>query len=264
MPEHQHVLPQARSAPAAAALGALFSVALAITLFAAGFFACTLAPTTALLSRMTSDFGTSAFLPEDTVTLAVATRDFTVDPYAQGQEAATEKLAEAVLAAAGRSAAASSPKASRWTEVRFVQPSVSANGAENAPVSSDGDGRSSAASAPSSSSQSGDTLSLDLRKQSSGTAAAGSTGGVTNAPDDSLSAATASMYALAAQGASYALGPDEISHLVDCNTLINSTVLCLWLLLSLPLPAVSALDLSEVSEAWAVPLAPLLPFCLPP
>ena len=101
-------------------LGLVFSVGLAISLFSAGFFACTLQPTTAFLSRLFSDFETSAFLPDDTVSLAVATRDFTVE-FHQDPDEAAEKLARQIVDAAHTASQAGSIKADRWKGIDVPQ-----------------------------------------------------------------------------------------------------------------------------------------------
>lgn len=55
------------------------TAALAVVLFAAGFFVCAAPPTTQLLSQATSDFQRSPYTLDDLNTLAVASRNLTVD-----------------------------------------------------------------------------------------------------------------------------------------------------------------------------------------
>ena len=138
-----------------------FSLTLALTLFAAGFALCTIQPTTNLLSRLFSDFETSVYLPQDVVDIAVATRNFTINPPAGGEDAALNELSRVVLAAASSSSSPTSLKAPQWKGVTI-------------PASS--------------------------------------------------TVSSTEMYALAAQGSKYAYGPEEISHLQDCNKLVRHTV----------------------------------------
>lgn len=102
-------------------LGVVFSLTLAISIFAAGFAVCTLPGTTGVLSRLFSNFEASAYLPEDITELALATRAFTVEHHRAGDAEASAALAREVLAAAERSSAQTSPKASRWTNVTFSE-----------------------------------------------------------------------------------------------------------------------------------------------
>ena len=138
-------------------LGIIFSLTLAISLFAAGFAVDTLPGTTATLSRLFSNFNLSVYLPEDTTELAIATRDYTVESYSSGEAAATEVLAHKVMDAAARSSAKDSMKATLWRTITLP---------------------------------------------TTGTA-------------------TEQMLKLAEQSTAYALGPDELSHLQDCNRIIR-------------------------------------------
>ena len=94
------------------------SVILAVTLFAAGFGACCLPLTTRLLSQATSDTEHAPYTPEQLTTLAVATRDFTVDDYGRstyGNTGAETTLANAILQAAQSASAEDSPVADKWS-----------------------------------------------------------------------------------------------------------------------------------------------------
>ncbi len=152
--------PSRRSSAVSLAASAVVSILLAVTFFAAGFAACTLPVTPNLLSRMFSNFETSVYLPEDTVQLAVATRDFTVDVHAQGHDAATADLAAKILEAAKKASATGSLKAPAWKGITV--------------------------------------------------------------PDQKTK--TIGMYDLSKHGSAYAFGENEISHLIDCNELINRVV----------------------------------------
>ncbi|MBQ9021859.1 MAG: DUF1461 domain-containing protein [Eggerthellaceae bacterium] len=98
-------------------LGILFSITLAISLFAAGFAVCTLPTTTPALSRLFSDFETSVYLPDDTIELASATRDFTVGFHGTSDSSATNVLAMRIMDAAKNSSAKESIKAEKWKKV---------------------------------------------------------------------------------------------------------------------------------------------------
>lgn len=94
------------------------SAVLAVTLFAAGFGACCLPLTTQLLSQATSDTEHAPYTPKQLTTLAVATRDFTVDDYgrsAYGSTGAETALANAILQAAQSASAEGSPVAGKWS-----------------------------------------------------------------------------------------------------------------------------------------------------
>lgn len=140
----------------------LVTISLVFSLIGLGFFACAAQPTTRILSSITSDFDTSPYTRESLTSLAVATRDFTVDPYFQGRDVATQRLAANIVAQGVVSSAPGSAKATRWDGMR-----------------------------------------TELLKES-----------------DMVTI----MYSLAARSESYGLSPDAISHLVDCNTLINTAV----------------------------------------
>ena len=93
----------------------LLSLALAVVLFAAGFFACAAPPTTRILTGMTGQFEATPYAADQLVDAAVATRDFTVDLHMEGQQAATRHLADQIIDAAIESANPTSPKAAQWT-----------------------------------------------------------------------------------------------------------------------------------------------------
>lgn len=162
MPDAAKHTQDANNAPRAVSvlLGIVFSLTLAISIFAAGFAVCTLPGTTGVLSRLFSNFEASAYLPDDTTELALATRAFTVEAHRAGDAEAGAELARKVLAAAASSSAKPSPKANRWPGVTFSE--------SNTPI--------------------------------------------------------VQMYELAAVGSQFALGPNEISHLQDCNKLIRSAI----------------------------------------
>jgi hypothetical protein len=82
------------------------TVALAIVLFAAGYFACSAPITTQLLSQGTSDFELSPYSLDDLNSLAVASRDLTVDarPAGSSPETARALFNEKLMLAATHSA----------------------------------------------------------------------------------------------------------------------------------------------------------------
>lgn len=93
-------------------LSVVCAVMLAITLFAAGFAACAVQPTTRAFSEQFSDFATSPYGHDQLVDLAVATRDYTVDGISR------ESLYAQIVEAARTSASdASLGKISRWIGV---------------------------------------------------------------------------------------------------------------------------------------------------
>lgn len=114
------------------------SLLLAITLFAAGFAACTLPVTTQILSQATSDVDTAPYTPEQLNQLAVSTRGFTVDDYgrdAYGNEGAETTLANAILQAALAAQAEGSPVADRWSaSARAIAQDASASAADSRTV----------------------------------------------------------------------------------------------------------------------------------
>ncbi len=161
----------------------IFSFCLAACLLAAGLVVDAAPFTTRALSQANSDFDRSPYLPDTLVELAVATRDFTVDPYWQGEQAASQSLAEKVVAAAEISSAGGSQKAGRWIGVQL--------------------------------------------------------------PPAGAGSALERMYALAEQDASYGLDRDAMSHLVDCNTLINRAFVVFGALLVVGVGAAVALRRDE-------------------
>lgn len=230
-------------------LGILFSLTLAVTLFAAGFAACAIQPTTRLLSTLFSDFGTSVYLPNNTVEIAVATRDFTVKPYAQGESAAADELARVILQAAEASSAPGSPKASAWGNSSQGQTGSSSS----SPAAHLGQTVDQAPSADLPSEER--VLSLDLRKESDVESTVSSaTGSDTTAHTVSGEYVTG-MYALAQRGSSYAYGSNEISHLIDCNRLINTAVPVLIVIAIVALASGIALRTLGGSHAFGMALA---------
>lgn len=98
---------------------AVGTIALAITLLAAGFGACCLPMTTDLLSQATSNDANAPYTHEQLTELALQTRGFTVDDYgrsANGDEGAATTLAEAILQAAETASATSSPTHDAWSD----------------------------------------------------------------------------------------------------------------------------------------------------
>ncbi len=83
--------------------GVLCTLALAVSLLAAGFAACCMPQTTRVFSEATSNFESSPYAHDQLVELAVATRDYTVDGisrealYAQVVEAGRESATDAAL-----------------------------------------------------------------------------------------------------------------------------------------------------------------------
>lgn len=97
---------------------AVGTIALAITLLAAGFGACCLPMTTDLLSQATSNDANAPYTHEQLTELALQTRGFTVDDYGRptnGNEGAATTLAEAILQAADAASATSSPTHDAWS-----------------------------------------------------------------------------------------------------------------------------------------------------
>lgn len=94
----------------------LGAISLAVTLVAAGFLACTLPITTRVFSEQFSNFNQSPYTHDQLVSLACASRDFTVDPYTEGQTKAHAQLARKVVAAAYTSAD-DKEKAAQWVGV---------------------------------------------------------------------------------------------------------------------------------------------------
>ena len=99
------------------------ALCLAVSLVAAGFFACAFPATTRLFSTQFSAFEQSPYLPEKLTDLALATRNFTVDPYTEGQDTAEDTLAQNVVVAAISSSAQNSAKANRWQGI--IETSIS-------------------------------------------------------------------------------------------------------------------------------------------
>ena len=65
---------------------AVAAMALAMTLFAAGFGACTLPASTQLLAQATANDAESPYTDGQLTALAVKTRGFTVDDYGRGAD----------------------------------------------------------------------------------------------------------------------------------------------------------------------------------
>ncbi len=95
----------------------LFSIVLATTLFAAGFACCALPPTTYMLSKATCLHDLSPYSEDQLSTLAVATRDLTVDMHIEGEHNAAVALAARVMDTAYEAAHPSSAKSVRWEGV---------------------------------------------------------------------------------------------------------------------------------------------------
>lgn len=89
---------QRKPTPVACLCGALCSLLLAVTLFAAGFAACCAPVTTQALSASMSNFSLSVYGHDQLTDLAVATRDYTVDGISR------DKLYGQVVGAARESA----------------------------------------------------------------------------------------------------------------------------------------------------------------
>lgn len=104
----------AKSSYRAKAASALGSLCLAVTLLAAGLFACCLPATTAALASYEDGGGSSPYNAEQLEALALAARAYTVEFRAGGDEAALERLCAAEAEAAF--AASDDPaKADDWT-----------------------------------------------------------------------------------------------------------------------------------------------------
>ena len=97
---------------------AVAAMALAMTLFAAGFGACTLPASTQLLAQATANDAESPYADGQLTALAVETRGFTVDDYgrgADGEDGARNGIAAAILDAAREASAEGSPVRGRWS-----------------------------------------------------------------------------------------------------------------------------------------------------
>ncbi len=97
---------------------AVAAMALAMTLFAAGFGACTLPASTQLLAQATANDAESPYADGQLTALAVETRGFTVDDYgrgADGEDGARNRIAAAILDAAREASAEGSPVRGRWS-----------------------------------------------------------------------------------------------------------------------------------------------------
>lgn len=94
------------------------ALSLFVSLFAAGFAACSLPLTTSLLSQYTSNFAGSPYAPSSLVSLAEETRAYTLEDYGRsaGEKEAENTLALHILNAALRSSSEASPTAERWDE----------------------------------------------------------------------------------------------------------------------------------------------------
>ena len=93
---------------------AVAAMALAVTLFAAGFGACTLPAST----QATANDAESPYADGQLTALAVETRGFTVDDYgrgADGEDGARDRIAAAILDAAREASAEGSPVRGRWS-----------------------------------------------------------------------------------------------------------------------------------------------------
>lgn len=102
---------------AARIVGVITGACLVVALLAAGFAACASPMTTRTFSTAFASYDVSPYLPEDLVSLAVATRDYTVKDCgrsSEGVEAAREDLSQLTVIAAQRAAAPDSPVQSRW------------------------------------------------------------------------------------------------------------------------------------------------------
>lgn len=88
--------------------GAVFAtigtVALTITLFGVGYFTCAFPITTMMLSQSVSLYETSPYTLDDLSTLAVASRDLTVEPRVAGDEAARTDFNQTLMYCASSSA----------------------------------------------------------------------------------------------------------------------------------------------------------------
>lgn len=99
-------------------LSAVCAVALALTFFACGLVTCCLPITTQVLAGATCNTDKSPYAQDELISLAEATRDFTVDDYGRadvGEEGARDALAREVLEAARVAADPASPTADRWS-----------------------------------------------------------------------------------------------------------------------------------------------------
>ena len=97
---------------------AVAAMALAVTLFAAGFGACALPASTQLLAQATANDAASPYADGQLTELAVETRGFTVDDYgrdADGEDGARDRLAAVILDAAREASAEGSPASGRWS-----------------------------------------------------------------------------------------------------------------------------------------------------
>lgn len=82
------------------------TLALTFVLFAAGYFACSLPVTTHIFSQNTSNYEASPYALDDLNALAMASRDFTVDPRPEGMTSEDARIAfnQTVMNAATHSA----------------------------------------------------------------------------------------------------------------------------------------------------------------
>ena len=177
---------------------------LAISLFSFGFFACLLPITTQALSHLTSDFEKAPYTSEQLRTLALATRDFTVDDYGRaafGESGARQTLANHIEQAALAACESTSPVADRWTEQakRIVE---GANAEEANSEKADAEGVNSEG-----------TNSKGANDEDENTIAASQT-----SLEDKI------FVDLANVDTSYTLDENALLHLSDCNLLIHSVL----------------------------------------
>lgn len=99
------------------AIAAVLSIALACTLLMAGLAVDCAPATTRALSSATSDFDRSPYAADSLVDLAAATRDFTVEPFWDGEDAAARRLAGKVVSAASIAQASGMATGGRWSRV---------------------------------------------------------------------------------------------------------------------------------------------------
>ena len=92
---------------AARFIGIICALIFGLSLLAAGYAICCFRPTTAIISQNTSNFEQAPYTSADLVSLAVSSRDFTVDNHLlEGMDGAATELAQAVIEAARSSSAA--------------------------------------------------------------------------------------------------------------------------------------------------------------
>ncbi len=89
---------------------------LAISLLASGFFVDTLPATTRLLSENFSNTTLAKYPAENLTELAVACRDYTVDPRPEGLDGARNELADCVLSSAIEASSPQSSVFDRWNK----------------------------------------------------------------------------------------------------------------------------------------------------